>query len=61
MSTRGIYKHEYAGKYEDPLRIPKPTIDAPSPVRRNRLHFLNSNSDDITIDNLPWEGEDSLL
>ena len=31
------------------------------PVRRNRVQFLNDNNDDVSIDNLPWEGDDAIL
>jgi len=60
MSRRSICKDEYFDDCRSDIIMAR---NAPplSPVRRNRLQFLNDSNGDVTIDNLPWEGDDSLL
>ena len=60
MSARSINRDIYHGKYADEIAI-KRSLPETSPVRRNRLQFLSDSNDGVSIDNLPWEGDDSLL
>ncbi len=59
VSTRGLDTYPHKNTYGNNLP-PKPGKRV-HPERRNRLQYLTEYDSNVTIDNLPWSGEDAIL